>query len=451
MARLLAPAAALLLLAACGDTLVDHRAGDLLNDASGCGYGQVICGGVCTTQTASVCGSSCAPCGAPANATAICTPTGAGGHAGTCGFECDPGLLRCGSGCCSPALVAAGGEFSCASSTEGDVHCFGAGTGGQLGDGAGADRALSAAVDPALTGSVTALSAGGAHACAVSSLGTLCWGTRAAFGLAGAAVALEPVNVPALAGATAISAGRTHTCAIVGSEVRCVGAVAAAGGGAKTAAGLGGTPLDVAAGDGFTCALVDEGAGARAVKCWGDDTYGQLGTGGGGAQPDPVAVASVASTVAHVTAGARHACAGAEARDGLTCWGDNASHQLGTFPTAILPATLSGRVTKPILALSAGDHATCAIEDDGAFALSCWSSDPLVSGGSLNAGEPNHVGPTVPLSGPRPTVSAGAAHTCYVDASAAPAKLRCFGAGARGRLGSGSTADSATPVPVLDR
>ncbi len=410
---------------------------------------------VCTEQTPGSCGATCGVvCPAPPqNASAVCKPVGPGGHDGVCVFECQAGLLRCGDACCSPALVAAGGEFTCASSTAGEVHCFGAGDSGELATGALADRAYSSALAPALaiTG-VTALVAGGAHACALTSTGTHCWGARAAFGASGSGrVALEPELVPTLAGATALAAGTSHTCAVVPSGVRCVGAAPAAGGGSPS---LGGTVLAVAAGDAFSCALVD-GGGGRLVKCWGDDTYGQLGDGGGAAAGTVVTVA-VPGTVQHLAAGARHACAGdptgAVKDAALWCWGDNTTLQLGPLGPGIFAPTLSAKVKKPVLAISGGGHATCAVEADaGAHLLSCWSSDPLVAGGAIVNGEPNPVASALAGPGLPPAVSAGAAHTCFVDAAAAPAKLKCFGAGGRGRLGDGAGATSTSPVLVLDR
>jgi hypothetical protein len=380
----------------------------------------------------------------------VCIPTGPGGHEGRCDFRCEAGLLRCGDGCCAPALVAAGGEFSCASSTGGEVHCFGANAQGQLGDGRLDPRATARAIDPARVSGVTALTAGGAHACAITSAGPRCWGARAAFRPNLAGVAIDPEAVPSLAGATAISAGQSHTCAIVGGGARCVGATAEAGGGSPD---LGGTVVEIAAGDAFTCALVEVGAGANAVKCWGDDAFGQLGDLGaaGLSSATPLTVA-VPSTVVHIAAGARHACAGTATGDRQTlwCWGDNSWRQLGDFlpDPAIYPPSLNGRVDKPIAALSGGGRATCALELDApAYALGCWSSDPGVSGGVSVLGEPNHVA----AAGTPFAFSAGALHTCFVDAALTPPRLKCFGNGGSGRLGDGEVASSASPVLVLDR
>jgi hypothetical protein len=260
-------------------------------------------------------------------------------------------------------------------------------------------------------------------------------------------VAVDPEVVPALAGATAISAGRSHTCAIVAGSARCVGVAADAGGGSPD---LGGTVLEIAAGGGFTCALVAAGAGSNVVKCWGDDAFGQLGDGAAGPPSATPLTVQVPSTVVHVTAGARHACAGTDTGDNQTlwCWGDNAARQLGDFQLGVLGPSLNLDVKKPVAALSGGDQATCALEFDApVYDLSCWSGQALVAGGLNPPGQPNHV-----TQGAAPfAFAAGAQHTCFIDAALTPPRLKCFGNGANGRLGDGRISSSVTPVLVLDR
>lgn len=454
----LAVAALAIASAGCGETLVDHRGAGILGNAASCGEGQVICDGVCTTQSVSVCGASCSACPLPPdNATEVCTPVGAGGHDGTCDFRCDAGLLRCGSGCCSPALVAAGGEFSCATTTTGAVHCFGAGDVGQLGDGGAIDRATAAEL-VGIPEPVTALVAGDRHACAIAGGSVRCWGNGAAFGAAG--VVLAPQLVPSLAGASAMAAGKSHTCGIVAGQVRCVGTTAGAGGGTPA---LPGAAFAVAAGDRFSCALVEDAGGlGTQVWCWGFDDRGELGDGIEGTssatplQVGPTMISTTATT--QLSAGAHHACAAAsgpnDKDETLWCWGDNQWNQLGDFAGALLPPTPSVRVQKkPIVRLAAGDRATCAVEDDAAWKLSCWSSDPLVAGGAGVPGEANPVA-SAPLAAAPVAVSAGALHTCYVAPVGTPVaipKLHCFGTGGRGRLGNGTGADSAGPVLVIER
>jgi hypothetical protein len=153
-----------------------------------------------------------------------------------------------------------------------------------------------------------------------------------------------------------------------------------------------------------------------------------------------------------ISAGTRHACAGGSTNgQELYCWGSNAALQLGQLGTGIQSPTYfpDSALQRPVESVAAGGHATCAVvNDNGTHRPYCWSSDPLVSGGVNVNGRPN----ALPSSGAAGfAFSAGAAHACYVDASAAPPRLACFGLGARGRLGHGSIADSATPVLVVDR
>jgi hypothetical protein len=466
-ARVLLAAVIASALAACGGTLVDHGGTGILGDPATCGDGQVVCGGRCVAQSPETCGASCSVCGEPpVNATGVCNPIGAGGHDGVCGFQCADGLLLCASvqggpvdGCCAPALVASGFDFTCASSTTGEVHCFGAGNLGQLGNGATVDRATSTKLR-GFTSPISALAAGDGHACAISGAVTKCWGDGPAFGAPGAE--LDPWDVASLAGATEIAAGATHTCGIVGGNVICVGAGAIAGGGFQSAAALGGTPLRLAAGDGFTCALVAAGPGSNAVKCWGNDAFGQLGDGGaapGGASETPVAAAGVPATIQSLSAGTQHACAAAPTTDNqqLWCWGSNAGLQLGPLGTGPQPTLFpDSALHRPIASVAAGGHATCAVvNDSGTYRPYCWSSDSLVAGMATPAtpqnldGKPNPLPPSTGAA--QPAFSAGASHTCYVDATQTPPRLACFGLGARGRLGDGSIADSPIPVLVIDR
>lgn len=434
-------------LAACGDTLVDHR-NTAIQDTGG-GFActdeaAVICGSDCLPQTVNRCGSSCQPCGAPlAGQTVSCTPIG--NHEGRCDYTCEPGLLVCATGCCPAALVASGGSFSCAAtsvSDGGEVHCWGAGDQGQLGNGVAADRSTSSTV-PGLS-AVAGLAAGAAHACASSGGVTRCWGARAGFG--GSGVASTPEVVAALAGAdpATLTAGGGHTCAIVSGSVRCTGA-ATAGGGTPA---LTGTALQVSAGDAFSCALVDV-SGARSVWCWGDGTFGQLGTGDSrAATAAPVAV-TLPATVQHLDAGARHACASTDAQtDALLCWGDNTTKQLGDFAGTLLGPSVNLRVKKPIVAVGAGGLASCAVEVDVGNVLSCWSTDAFVAGGPSLVGEPNQIAFGTP---PGP-LSVGGSHACFVEAAVTPGRLRCFGHDEAGQLGDGgAAASSANPVLVVDR
>lgn len=442
--------AGLALGAGCGDTLVDHT-NTAVRDGGGnlCGEDQLVCDPACTTLDPAVACESCGtPCpDAPANASRTCTQVAP--NQGACGYRCDPGYLDTGAGCAAPAALAAGDAFTCAL-VAGQVHCWGAGARGQLGDATLPEARAHAARVPGVTGA-TALGAGSQHACAASGSSVRCWGSRAGWGAAGADTA-TPQVVTALAGGVAaveqIVAGAAHTCVrLAGGAVKCVGE-ATSGGGAP-ALGDGAVALELAAGDAFTCALVSV-SGTRSVRCWGADDTGQLGRGSAGsAQATPVTV-SLSGTLLHLAAGARHACVATTADPGpTTCWGDNAGNQVSDSTAPLLGPTSNLRVNKPASSavtepLFAGGAVSCIVIDDNPLhQLNCWGSDALAAGGPL-VGEENHIVGADPPA----TAAIGAGHGCFV---ATDGTLRCWGHGASGQLGNEALGDSQSPVLVRGR
>src|SRR5437773_1613087 len=161
----------------------------------------------------------------------------------------------------------------------------------------------------------TALAAGGAHACGLSSAGaTYCWGDNF-YGQLGDGTATSSSIPVAVAGGlsfSALAAGRYHTCGLTnagsaycwgGNYVGQLGAgsayywggdhVGQPGGGSTTS---GAPPRPVAAGRGF-CAAGAGGGGhtcgltmAGAAYCWGGNHIGQLGDGSTTLSSIPVAV-----------------------------------------------------------------------------------------------------------------------------------------------------------------
>jgi len=138
--------------------------------------------------------------------------------------------------------------------------------------------------------------------------------------------------------AVEISAGFQHTCAITKAKgIKCWGLneYGQLGDGTYTDYRL--TPVDVAgftnegedateisAGEQHTCAITSTGA----AKCWGYNKDGQLGDGTTYTRRTPVDVDGLSSGVKAVSAGGSHTCA-ITATNGIKCWGNNTYGQLG--------------------------------------------------------------------------------------------------------------------------
>lgn len=270
----------------------------------------------------------------------------------------------------------------------------------------------------------------------------------------------------------AISAGGAHSCAIVGSgDVVCWGAGGAgrlgqddnedygSGGAGEMMAdldpiGLDGPAISVAAGGQHTCALLDGGD----VVCWGQNTSGKLGQDSGAsaigdsagdmASLDPIELDGPATAVA---VGGDHSCALLDGGD-VTCWGANDDGQLGLGDDenrgddGISMSTLSpidlgaGRTAT---AIAAGDAHTCALLEEGS--VKCWGSG---GAGRLGQDSSSNVGdaagqmgdalPPIDLGAGRTltAVATGGAHTCALLAGGDAA---CWGNNGAGRLGIGTT------------
>src|SRR5438093_2041579 len=360
-----------------------------------------------------------------------------------------------------------GAFYSCALLQDGTVRCWGQNDLGQLGDGTTTNASTPVAV--AGIGGAAALTAGGFHTCVRFPDGTIqCWGRNNAGQLGDPGTTAfqspTPVRVAGLT-ATAVTAGGFHTCALPGDgTVRCWGQndLGQLGNGTSdpvpnnpstfnptpvTVSGIT-TAVAISAGGWYTCALLQDGT----VRCWGDNTYGELGNGAAVLSPSPsnpvtptptpVTVSGITTAVA-IEAGVFHMCA--ILRDGtLQCWGRGEEGRLGNGSTAnsSTPVTVSGIAPA---AIAPGAEHSCAVLRDGT--MRCWGDNNF---GQLGNGSPQGSIPPTP-SGPVTGIttaigaSSGAEHTCALlqDGS-----LRCWGRNVDGRIGNGTTTDAFTPVAV---
>ncbi|MGI8413381.1 MAG: hypothetical protein ACR2LV_08555 [Solirubrobacteraceae bacterium] len=383
--------------------------------------------------------------------------------------------------------IATGKYHTCAILGDGSVRCWGYGGDGALGYGntsnVGDDET------PASAGTVNlgpgrtarAISAGDYHTCALLDDGSVrCWGFGAdgrlgygntnSVGASQTPAAVGPVDLGPGRTAVAISAGGGHTCALLDDgSVRCWGFALNGELGYGNTNSVGDTPADtpgmagpvdvgagrtaraISAGWRHTCALLDDGS----VRCWGNGGSGRLGYGnhnnvGDHQTPDTAGPVNLgpARTAVALSAGGAHTCAILD--DGtVRCWGFDASGQLGygntndvgdtpaSTPDKLGPVNLGpGRTAT---AISAGFAHTCAVLDDGS--VRCWGDG---ADGQLGYGSTNNVGDT-PVATPARVgpvnlgrgrtavaISAGDLHTCaLLDDDT----VRCWGDGAYGRLG----------------
>src|SRR6185503_5662157 len=122
------------------------------------------------------------------------------------------------SGLGGAARVATGATFSCATTRDGAVFCWGDDHYGQLGDGHDVVRPLPAAIEVRAEGAA----AGGAHTCAVARGngatpdGFVCWGSDQAgqLGDNGDDDRARPAPLIEAIAPGAIDAGAQHTCAV---------------------------------------------------------------------------------------------------------------------------------------------------------------------------------------------------------------------------------------------
>ena len=234
--------------------------------------------------------------------------------------------------------VQGGYDFTCARDAS-QLWCWGNNGSGQLGDGTLTARGQAAPIGLA---NVASFAIGGLHACATDTAGAVsCWGENAN-GQIGDGTTNDAVSPLHILDGVKIAPGMWHTCAQQGDgTITCWGW---AGHGrlgygqnyngnelapvmvldtTQTMPFTGATALAAGA---VTCAIT----GDSHVHCWGDDQYGQTGTGAGSFVPvevilaDAKPLANADRLIAHFA----HVCA--HRTDGtFFCWGRNTEGALG--------------------------------------------------------------------------------------------------------------------------
>jgi alpha-tubulin suppressor-like RCC1 family protein len=218
------------------------------------------------------------------------------------------------------------------------------------------------------------------------------------------------------------------------------------------------------AGGNHSCAITT----ATTAKCWGDNTWGQVGDGTTTDRPMPVTVPGLTG-VSSLALGIEHTCA-LLTTGNVWCWGDNLSGQLGdgTTTASLIPVAVcavgasapcsGGSQLTGVVALRASGRHTCAETSVGE--LRCWGDNydgQLGDGTFVNRASPVVVCASGAGSGcPAFTgfsVAPGAfgseGFTCAAHSTNGSPSVWCWGDNSVGQLGDGMTGGSRPlPAPV---
>jgi hypothetical protein len=158
------------------------------------------------------------------------------------------------------------------------------------------------------------------------------------------------------------------------------------------------------------CALMSDGT----VRCWGDNSTGQLGDGTKKDRLPPVEIPELRGAIA-ISLGYQHGCAILADRS-VACWGSNVVGQLGdgTFAEHLKPAKVVPAISARSVAVSTG---SCAALVAGGVA--CWG-DKRLFGATADISSPRVVDGIADLLD---DLGASAFGACARDAS----RVRCWG------------------------
>jgi serine/threonine-protein kinase len=360
------------------------------------------------------------------------------------------------AGVCATYVVA-GDTHTCIRLSDGSLRCWGDNRYGQLGTGDTAPSPTARTVPlesvskiflPVGQGDLTLDVAD--FSCAVTTTNALyCWGDNrwGAFGPLGDR-ALSPVEVRVPGTLSHASVGAGHVCALAAD-----GSIACFGNDASGQVGRDGPKSQpvpfvvpglvadkIVTGGSHTCARRPDGT----MLCWGANDYGQLGNGSTTATAQPTEVLALAKRVVRLAAGANHTCAQTSEGE-LHCWGDNRYGQLGTGDRTrtLEPKKVSGTADAASKVFAGGGH-SCAIHADGSFW--CWGDN---RSGQLGTGdiEPRLTATRVDaLGNDVAAANAGGAHTCVVKTDGS---VWCWGNNQYGQVGAGVGSKATSPVRIV--
>ncbi|RZP10851.1 MAG: hypothetical protein EVA35_01830 [Candidatus Poseidoniales archaeon] len=207
-----------------------------------------------------------------------------------------------------------------------------------------------------------------------------------------------------------------------------------------TSNGYSSSALEVSAYGNHACALMSD----ERIKCWGDSTYGQLGTSGGSSLPDVTNFWSTSSMATQVSLGRNHTCA-ILVDQSVWCWGDNNWAQMGQGYLSNAPFWSPSQVPQigsTSIAVSAGAEHSCAILMNGSAYCWGWLTYGKLGDGGLSStvGSPSWVA-VLPQNRTVAAISAGHHNTCAILDDGT---VRCWGLNNYGQYGDGTTTTQLT-------
>jgi alpha-tubulin suppressor-like RCC1 family protein/PKD repeat protein len=341
----------------------------------------------------------------------------------------------------TPSAVAAGHEHSVAALADGTLLAWGENGEGQLGLGDRTDRFTPTAVP--IPVAVRAVSAGLEHTLALGTDGSVwAWGNNDFLQLGLGQIvgsSTRPSQVPGL-DAQAIAAGGSFSLALgTDGTVWSWGRGSPGGGSASPARIEGLSSIQaIAAGWGHALALAADGT----VWAWGLNDLGQVGS-----PASPLDVVRVPfqvpglTDVAAIAAGDGYSLA-ARVDGTVWAWGRQIGQETESDEPAPVPAQVSG--LGGIQAVAAGREHALGLAIDGT--VWAWGRSALLGDGILDPDVRANPVPVPGLDGVQ-AIAAGASHSLAVLECG---QLWSWGLNPEGRLGTNTTRQHLTPVPVAE-